>query len=169
MQSRLTCHQGDADLTKLCDSQRLSLRDPKIEEKLFPHLYPYGMIVPSKDVTQSCVRNVTHGQYVKIRLMHADPRWRDDKLWPFFAYDWVMKHRILSYNALCPRIAVENENRDTCLTKEYILSELGDGEKVHHRLGQYVPPNLPGNKNYWQTVQPSRYHQDITASVPNPA
>ena len=34
---------SDADLTKLCASQTLSLRHPKIEEKLFPHLYPYGI------------------------------------------------------------------------------------------------------------------------------
>ena len=52
---------SDADLTKLCDLQRLSLRDPKIEEKLFPHLYPYGAIsflsIPSKNVIQTRTRN----------------------------------------------------------------------------------------------------------------
>ena len=33
---------SDADLNQLCNSYKFSLRDPKIEEKLFPHLYPFG-------------------------------------------------------------------------------------------------------------------------------
>lgn len=32
----------DEDLNCLCKSYKLSLRDPKIEENLFPHVYPYG-------------------------------------------------------------------------------------------------------------------------------
>ena len=31
----------------------------------------------------SSLKVVTHGQYAKIRLMHADTRWRHDKVWPF--------------------------------------------------------------------------------------
>jgi hypothetical protein len=26
---------------------------------------------------------------------------------------------------------------------------LGSGEKVHNKLGQYIPPTLPGTKKYW--------------------
>ena len=70
-------------------------------------------------------KSVTHGQYVKIRLIHADPRWCHDKVWPFFAYDWVMKIGILMYNIKCPRVAIQHENRDVPLTKEYVLSDLG--------------------------------------------
>lgn len=90
---------SDADLTKLCSLQKLSLRDPKLEEKLFPHLYPYGNggydFTIQKHDSNSHEKCVTHGQYVKMRLMHADPQWRHDKLWPFFAYDWVMKQNIV--------------------------------------------------------------------------
>ena len=53
------------------------------------------------------------------------------------------------YNIKCPRVAVEKENRDVNLTKEYVLSDLGSGEKVHHRLGKYISPTLPGTKKYW--------------------
>ena len=31
----------DEDLNHLCTSYKLSLKDPKTEEKFFPHLYPY--------------------------------------------------------------------------------------------------------------------------------
>ena len=33
---------GDEDLKLLSTSYKMSLRDPNIEEKLFPHLYPFG-------------------------------------------------------------------------------------------------------------------------------
>ena len=33
---------GDEDLKLLSMSYKMSLRDPKIEEKMFPHLYPFG-------------------------------------------------------------------------------------------------------------------------------
>ena len=26
---------------------------------------------------------------------------------------------------------------------------MGSGEKVHNKLGQYIPPTLPGTKKYW--------------------
>ena len=35
------------------------------------------------------------------------------------------------------------------LKSMYVLSDLGSGEKVHNKLGQYIPPTLPGTKKYW--------------------
>ena len=74
---------SDEDLKFLSTSYKMSLRDPKIEEKLFPHLYPFGRGGFDMTLRSSSVKVVTHGQYAKIRLMHADPRWRRDKVWPF--------------------------------------------------------------------------------------
>ena len=67
----------------------------------------------------------------------------------FFAYDWVMKFRILIYNMKCRRITIENDNRDLPRIKEYVLSDLGSGKKVHNKVGQYIHPTLPGTKKYW--------------------
>ena len=50
------------------------------------------------------------------------------------------------YNTKRPRIAIENDNCDLPLTKEYILSDLGSGEKVHNKLSQYTPQTSPGIK-----------------------
>ena len=33
--------------------------------------------------------------------------------------------------------------------QKFVLSNLGSGEKVHNKLGQYIPPTLPGTKKYW--------------------
>ena len=51
------------------------------------------------------------------------------------------------YNMKCPRIAIENNNRDLPLTKD-CLSYLDSGEKVHNKLGQYniIVPNSTRNK-----------------------
>ena len=72
----------------------------------------------------------------------------------FFVPDWVMKFRILMCNMKCPRIAIENDNRELPLTKECILSDLGSSEKVHNKLGQYIPQLYQelrgiGPKNIW--------------------
>ena len=56
----------------------MNLRDPKIEMKLF-HIFIY---LVDMTVRSSSVKVVTHYQYAKIRLMHADLRWRHDKVWP---------------------------------------------------------------------------------------
>ena len=61
---------SDADLNQLCNSYKLSLRHPKIEEKLLPHLYPFGRggFDKTLDGTNfvSSNKSVTHGQYVKL-------------------------------------------------------------------------------------------------------
>ena len=72
---------SDEDLKLLRTSYKMSLRDPKIEEKLFPRLYPFGRGGFHMTLHSSSV----NGQYAKIRLMHADPGWHHDKVWPFFA------------------------------------------------------------------------------------
>ena len=140
----------DSQLGELCRSHHLSLNDPQLEQ-LFPHLYPHG----TGGYNYRCssgddnTRVITLGIYVKMRLLHVDPRWRHDKLWMFFAYDWVMKTRIIQYNLKRPKTTVASDGRDKPLTREYILSDLGEGEIAYDRLGQMVQPNLPGTKTYW--------------------
>ena len=65
---------SDEGLKLLSTSYEMSLRDPKIEEKLFPHLHPFGRGGFDMTLRSSSVKVVTYGQYAKIRLMHADPR-----------------------------------------------------------------------------------------------
>ena len=69
-----------------------------------------------------------------------------------------MKIRIIQYNLKCPKTTVASDGRDKPLTREYILSDLGEGEKAYDRLGQMVPPNLPGTKKYW-----SKEYLDLAA------
>ncbi len=49
--------------------------DDDLEAKVFPHLYPYG----TGSWTSSKQNGLTLGAYHKVRLNHADPRWRKDR------------------------------------------------------------------------------------------
>ena len=75
-----------------------------------------------------------------------------DKVWPFFAYDWVLKFRILMYNMTCHVLGLPLRTIIVTyhLQKSIVcFIRLGSGEKVHNKLGQYIPPTLTGTKKYW--------------------
>ena len=109
---------SDASVEELCAANKLNLYDPDLEHKLFPHLYPHGVggYAPNPqrcgtDADAPATNRLTLGLYIKMRLLHADPRWRHDRLWPFFAYDWLMKSRIVAYNLKCPKSAAAVQGR----------------------------------------------------------
>ncbi len=169
-----------ASVEELCEANKLNMYDPDLEHKLFPHLYPYGRggyaphrwqrfrsseyetndddaadaddHYPSRNNCEP----LTLGQYIKMRLLHADPRWRHDRLWPFFAYDWLMKSRISAYNL--KTVQASGESRAVPMSKNFLMNELGHGEKTYDRVGQFIPPKLPGTKSYW-----SREYLDLMA------
>ena len=147
---------SDASVEELCAANKLNLYDPDLEHKLFPHLYPHGVggYAPNTqrcgtDADAPATKRLTLGLYIKMRLLHADPRWRHDRLWPFFAYDWLMKSRIVAYNLKCPKSATAVQGRPAPMSKNFLMSELGLGEQAYDRVGQMIPPKLPGTKSYW--------------------
>ena len=66
----------------------------------------------------SSVKVVTHGQYAKIRVVHADPRWRHGL---FFANALGLPLRMIIV---------------TYHLQKSVLSYLGSGEKMRNKLGQ---------------------------------
>ena len=40
-------------------------------------------------------KDLTIGKYQKIRLMHVDRRWANDRFYPFFTFDRNIKQRLL--------------------------------------------------------------------------
>ena len=158
-----------ATIEALCEANKLNLYDPDLEHKLFPHLYPYarggyaslshseanhGLVDDTEEEeggeeypSRSHCEPLTLGKYIKMRLLHADPRWRHDRLWPFFAYDWLMKNRISGYNL--KTTSTSSEGRALPISKQFLLSDLGQGERTFDRIGQFIPPKLPGTKSYW--------------------
>ena len=117
---------SDSSVEELCAANKLNLYDPDLEHKLFPHLYPHGVggYAPNPqrcgtDADAPATKRLTLGLYIKMRLLHADPRWRHDRLWPFFAYDCLMKSRIVAYNLKCPKSAAAVQGRPAPMSKNF--------------------------------------------------
>lgn len=66
-----------------------------------------------------------------------------------------MKSRILSYNSKCSKTPAPGESP---VSKSFLMSDLGHGEKAYDRVGQVMPLKLPGSKSYW-----SRQYLDLMA------
>ena len=60
-----------------------------------------------------------------------------------------MKSRIVAYNLKCPKSAAAVQGRPAPMSKNFLMSELGLGEQAYDRVGQMIPPKLPGTKSYW--------------------
>ena len=172
----------DSQLGELCRSHHLSLNDPQLEQKLFPHLYPHG----TGRYNYRCssgddnTRVITLGMYVKMRLLHVDHRWRHDKLWMFFAYDWVMKNRIIQYNLKCPKTTVASDGRDDNSYPYYLAKweVFGCASKVPKSRQSRVLADRSGRSNAprdkeviprWRFLTPlsgEEYYYQLLLSVP---
>ena len=121
----------------------LTYYDMHLEAKLFPHLFPNGKggwRWQHDGDDDDNKKNITFGQYIKLRLLHADPRWRHDRLWMFFMFDWSMRRRISFYNT---RVCTSNERRSRNLICEDIHAD------SYKSLGTTMPATVPGGKQYW--------------------
>jgi hypothetical protein len=123
-------------------SFKLTYNDPQVEDKLFPHLYPYGVGGFCSQLTEKPhLKGLAIGAYAKRRLLHSDPRWRHDKLWLFFMFDWSMRNRIKSYNNI---VVASNRNRNHQLQKEDL-----DSDRDYSAVGENMPTTVCGSKQYW--------------------
>lgn len=73
--------------------KKVVFNDDQTEAKLFPHLFPHGTgyFINLKD-------GMTHAKYFRMRLLNIDPRWRNDRFYLFYAYDYLTKERLLTVN-----------------------------------------------------------------------
>eukprot|EP00795_Rhopilema_esculentum_P010071 gene10071-18717_t len=67
---------------------RVNYSDPKLEAKLWPHLFPFGIGGWSQD---TCVKA---GEYLKHVLLNKDARWRKDPSFSFHWYDRQIKMKL---------------------------------------------------------------------------
>jgi hypothetical protein len=72
------------------EAQVLSYGDEHLEEKLFPHLFPYG-----KGSWYWEKNALTIRKYHKMRLVHVDRRWANDRFYPFLVPPSVFSNAYL--------------------------------------------------------------------------
>ena len=58
--------------------------DPFLEEKMFPHLFPYGVGGYMSTSVSGDNENMGFSNYVRHRILNADPRYRSDTTYLFF-------------------------------------------------------------------------------------
>jgi hypothetical protein len=51
---------------------------------------------------------LTIGKYHKMRLIHFDRRWANDRLYPFFTFDEIIKQRLFFFTK---NVLATNKNR----------------------------------------------------------
>lgn len=106
---------------------------------MFPHLYPYG-----KGYWYRQSNGVTIGKYFKMRLLHIDPRWRNDRNYTFFAYDWMVKSRVFTINNMI-RVSTEISLQAGSLQS----SSNNPSDSEYFKYGSVIPKCITGGKAYW--------------------
>ena len=129
--------------------ETVTYSDPNLEAKIFPHLFPYGFGSWKRPASKTTA--FTLGAYHKLRLLHADRRWANDRCYPFFAFDRNMKARIFYIN----NVLATNKNRETPITS----SNLKDSQS-YYKYGNVMNSTITGSKAYWQ-----KQYLDLVARV----
>ena len=106
--------------------------------KLFPNLYPFG-----KGYWYYQFDGLTIGKYFKMRLLHLDPRWRNDKNYVFFAYDWLIKSRVISVNNMI------KISTDINIKAADLQNKTNSNESDYFKYGTVIPKCITGGKSYW--------------------
>ena len=75
-------------LYELKQLTRVKYSDPKLEAKLWPHLFPFGIGGWLQD---TCMKA---GEYLRLMLLKKDVRWRKDTSFSFHWYDRQIKQRL---------------------------------------------------------------------------
>ncbi len=116
--------------------QPIRFDDEHLEAKIFTHLFPFG----SGSWAASKQNGISLGAYHKIRLNHADSRWRKDRYYPFWAFDRSAKARITYVN----KVLATNKNREKPITAGNIKDDQGS----YYKYGNVLPANIIGSKPY---------------------
>ena len=124
--------------------------DPYLEEKLFVHLFPYG--TGGYNSTFCKIMDFSH--YMKMRLLWGySDRFRKDKEYIFFLYDWSRKKQIYSHNYAVPRLKISD------LFENYISGEnllpVKNKSDYFKKFGRRVPQNM----RYSYLYKKSRFYE----------
>ena len=106
--------------------------------KAFPHLHPWGY----GGWYHKCP--IPFNAHVKMRLYDVRGFYAEDRLYPFFKYDYMLKVRLRMHEA---RKVVKVQSLSEPLTAERI-SGPSDPYSVY---GTEIPRIIPGSKEFWRS------------------
>ena len=134
-------------------SSLLFYDDLYLEEKLFVHLFPYG--TGGYNSTYCKIMEFSH--YIKMRLLcgYTD-RFRKEKDYIFFLYDWAKKKQIYLNNHYIRRMKI-GDNTDQFDIEEDLLP-IKSEKDYFKRLGASIPQNM----RYSHWYKRNRYYETQT-------
>jgi hypothetical protein len=75
-----------------------------------------------------------------MRIHNIDSRWRTDKYYIFYAYDTMIKSRILTANNMVK----------ACSSIQKTAAELTKNNfDEYYKYGEYIPQSITGSKRFW--------------------
>lgn len=130
----------------------IKFADPYMEAKLFPSLYPYGKgqwhYTFTKKLPRKC--RMSHGKYVRSRLLNWDARFRDDPHWIFLQYDRKCWMQFDIYN----RCITANRAQAAQMTTNDAIHAWEDNfQGPPNAASNMLPISLPGSIRYWRRRQ----------------
>jgi hypothetical protein len=104
----------------------------------YVHLFPYGT-----GTWYFKINGLTLNSYAKMRILHEDDRWRNDKYYLFYVYDMITQARLLTVNnMLSASTNIRNKINVGTLKK----NDFDD----YYKYGSYIPKSITGSKSYWK-------------------
>ena len=124
--------------------------DYYLEEKLFVHLFPYG--TGGYNSTFCKIMDFSH--YIRMRLCSGyTDRFRKDKEYIFFLYDWAKKLQIYRSNFIIHRMMV-SEFEESKIPEEELLP-IKSKSDYFKRFGAKLPQNLRN----WTAYKRNRFYE----------
>jgi hypothetical protein len=160
---------SDDELAGGAPSQRanthVTFGDRKLEAKIFPFKYAYGEgCVHPNDYKDHPMHTMSPSHYIKARICAPDDKWRKDRDWMFFFFDWMEKRHIheaqrvmccpgdptISGKPLTAEAAAKGGSADSDLKRLFVPSSIcgskGHMKKHFHDLNtacsEYGSPDL---------------------------
>ena len=122
------------------DSFKIDIKysDTDYEALTYVHLYPYGT-----GHWFYRKNGMTLNVFGKMRLLHVDSRWRDDKYYIFNILDRLTQSRLLTVNNML--------SASTTIRNSVDAGQLKDKNyENYYKYGNHIPKSITGSKNYWK-------------------
>ena len=113
--------------------------DIDTEALIYVHLFPTGT---GNWYTRQ--NGMTLNAYSKMRLLHVDPRWRNDKYYIFYLLDTITQSRLITVNNML--------SASTSIKKKINAGKLANSNfEDYYKYGSHIPKSITGSKNYWKS------------------
>ena len=121
---------------------RVTLSDPHLDAKLFPHLHPWGSGSLRSEDGAGGIQ-----QFAKNRLLSLDPAFRNSAVWSFWMLDRLIKNELYFQQRGRRKRAREQAGA------EEQREDAVEGNVYSYLFGRVEPRNIPESGAWWKQRQ----------------